>query len=176
MPITIHSDSQLDLYSFPDDDLEMHDTVVPTAFDLAASRRQLSPPDEPESPLFDSARRFKRSRVCPPTQKKETKSTRWACHICAHVQRNKRAPDLRRHIHAHERQGQEPEWVCCGIPAELAKDYGLPPNLPIAIWRGRKMVGGCRQEFSRRDAYKRHLNHRDGKCFGDVARYVREFR
>ncbi|KAI0693508.1 hypothetical protein C8T65DRAFT_585661, partial [Cerioporus squamosus] len=100
---------------------------------------------------------------------------RWKCPHCPHVQRNRRSPDLRRHIATHTTQ----QWVCCGVPLLDAKEHGVPlvDGVPAAdglgetVWQfeGTVMVGGCRRTFSRRDAYGRHLKREKGRCWGDVA-------
>ncbi|KDQ62530.1 hypothetical protein JAAARDRAFT_30430 [Jaapia argillacea MUCL 33604] len=92
----------------------------------------------------------------------------WACPHCPWIQRNRRTPDLKRHIRTHFHNIEEPKWVCCGVPLELATQYGVPTAAVHVNYRGRVMVGGCFTPFSRRDALKRHLGNTKIPCVGNI--------
>ncbi|TBU37982.1 hypothetical protein BD309DRAFT_1084345 [Dichomitus squalens] len=95
----------------------------------------------------------------------------WQCPYCEYVQRNRRTPDLKRHIQTHTRGAAVAAWVCCGVPIEDALEAGVPAEVvraaPIFDFEGVLMIGGCRKTFSRRDALTRHLRNEKGRCFGD---------
>ena len=83
-----------------------------------------------------------------------------------------RVPDLNRHLaYVHRSGSRGPLWACCGVPVDEARTrYGMSEEEMAASRRGqyngRSMVGGCwSANFSRRDAYARHL--RDQNCVGD---------
>ncbi|KAI0717119.1 hypothetical protein C8Q76DRAFT_726672 [Earliella scabrosa] len=96
---------------------------------------------------------------------------RWKCPHCPHIQRNRRTPDLKRHIATHASGENERLWVCCGVPVVDAPEFGIPAEVikewPVFEFEGMFMLGGCKRTFSRRDAYKRHLKREVGNCFGD---------
>ncbi|KAI0671926.1 hypothetical protein C8Q78DRAFT_1153541 [Trametes maxima] len=99
---------------------------------------------------------------------------RWKCPYCTWVQDTKRGPDLRRHIETHTRpppgETDKANWVCCGIPAGVAEEVGVPKEVREMTsfkYQGMLFVGGCEKVFSRKDALARHLRQREGACFGD---------
>ena len=93
----------------------------------------------------------------------------YRCPYCEHVQANRRSPDMERHIRSHFRDAARAQWVCCGVPAEAAAAYGVPPGAGGAwVFNGRHMVGGCHEDFSRMDALKRHWKNANNTCVGDV--------
>ena len=102
----------------------------------------------------------------------EGKNNPWACPYCKWVQRNHRTPDLKRHIRTHTRLQRPAQWVCCGVPIEDAKNYNIPASAEPYIWGGETMIGGCRKEFSRRDALKRHLDNDHISCIGNFAAFA----
>jgi Zinc finger, C2H2 type len=99
--------------------------------------------------------------VCDGASQSAVKVNPWECPHCPWVQRNKRTPDLKRHIRTHTRLLQPAQWVCRGIlddtPSSLHSDDS-PPHL---LGSG---SGGCGKTFSRRDALKRHLDNRNIGC------------
>ena len=101
-----------------------------------------------------------------------TKNNPWACPYCKWVQRNHRTPDLKRHIRTHTRLQRPAQWVCCGVPVEEAEHYNVPVDAKPYLWGGEMMVGGCRKEFSRRDALKRHLDNDHISCIGNFAAFA----
>ena len=113
-----------------------------------------------------------RRRNSPALPSTATSSSRWKCPHCPYVQRNRRSPDLKRHIETHTHHAHVAAWVCCGVPAENAVELGVPPEVvrdaPLFDFGGVTMVGGCRKVFSRQDALMRHLRKRTGACFGDA--------
>ncbi|PIL23011.1 hypothetical protein GSI_14318 [Ganoderma sinense ZZ0214-1] len=99
-------------------------------------------------------------------------SNAWQCPHCPYVQRNRRSPDLKRHIKTHTRGADGADWVCCGVPVLNAIELGVPATIVrearVFELDGVLMIGGCRKAFSRRDALSRHLQRERGKCFGDA--------
>jgi hypothetical protein len=95
-------------------------------------------------------------------------SNPWKCPHCSWVQHNRRVPDLKRHIRTHMRYAGPERWVCCGVPASRAHEYGVGPSAPQTEYNGTLMVGGCQKSFSRRDALKRHLDNTNICCIGDL--------
>ncbi|EED80934.1 predicted protein [Postia placenta Mad-698-R] len=69
---------------------------------------------------------------------------------------------MRRHKETHKEQDK---WRCCGIPIEMA--FGLANADTSSV---RRMVGGCWEVFSRKDALERHLKNPNNPCIGDVER------
>ncbi|KAF8551680.1 hypothetical protein OG21DRAFT_1486783 [Imleria badia] len=100
------------------------------------------------------------------------KNNPWACPYCKWVQRNHRTPDLKRHIRTHTRLQRPAQWVCCGVPVEHASNYNLPADAQPYAWGDEMMIGGCRKEFSRRDALKRHLDNDHISCIGNFAAFA----
>ncbi|KAH9854695.1 hypothetical protein C2E23DRAFT_883791 [Lenzites betulinus] len=96
----------------------------------------------------------------------------YKCPYCDHVQKNKRSPDMERHIRSHFRRTAHAQWVCCGLPVDEARRQGLRPEDGAWEFNGMLMVGGCREDFSRMDALKRHWRNNNNSCVGDV-RYAR---
>ena len=99
-------------------------------------------------------------------------TNRWKCPYCSHVQRNRRSPDLKRHVATHTRSDDDASWVCCGVPVIDALECEVPRTSVreenVYVHNGLFMIGGCRKTFSRKDAYVRHLRREKGKCFGDA--------
>ncbi|KAM5541670.1 hypothetical protein V8D89_004651, partial [Ganoderma adspersum] len=99
-------------------------------------------------------------------------TTPWQCPYCPHVQRNRRSPDLKRHINTRARDMEVADWVCCGVPVMNAAELGVPAmamrEAQVFDFDGVLMIGGCKKAFSRRDALRRHLLREKGKCFGDA--------
>ncbi|KAF8133810.1 hypothetical protein EV363DRAFT_1214339 [Boletus edulis] len=108
--------------------------------------------------------------ITPPTP--EAKYNPWACPYCQWVQRNHRTPDLKRHIRTHTRLRRPAQWVCCGVPVEDANNYKVPADAKSYVLGGETMIGGCRKEFSRRDALKRHLDNDHINCIGNFAAFA----
>ncbi|KAH9927311.1 uncharacterized protein B0H18DRAFT_1004021 [Fomitopsis serialis] len=85
---------------------------------------------------------------------------------CNYVQCTGRKPDMKRHIETHRSKENQRRWVCCGVPVEHAKAYGIDDVSGVYWWRGWPMVGGCRMGFSRRDSLGRHINRKSCPCKG----------
>ncbi|EKM51905.1 uncharacterized protein PHACADRAFT_177314 [Phanerochaete carnosa HHB-10118-sp] len=113
-----------------------------------------------------SARKEQISAPVPRTQVTSNSSKRWNCPLCDYVQKNRRRPDLKRHILGHY---QEDKHVCCGVPLHLASHYGVADTAEVVEWRREDRVGGCWQVFSRRDALIRHLKNPKKKCVNHEA-------
>ncbi|KAI0372185.1 hypothetical protein BV20DRAFT_964288 [Pilatotrama ljubarskyi] len=96
----------------------------------------------------------------------------YKCPYCDHVQKNKRSPDMERHIRSHFRRTAQSQWVCCGLPLEEAVRRGCSRNDNPWEFNGVLMVGGCHEDFSRMDALKRHWRNSNNSCIGDI-RYAR---
>ncbi|KAI0367527.1 hypothetical protein BV20DRAFT_558797 [Pilatotrama ljubarskyi] len=89
----------------------------------------------------------------------------WKCPYCTYVQGGNRSPDLERHIKTHNASGED--WVCCGVPIDVAAEYGITAgDRPVREYAGQQTVGGCFKGFSRKDALRRHL--RKARCAGDA--------
>nr|VWP00417.1 Uncharacterized protein [Ganoderma boninense] len=99
----------------------------------------------------------------------KTGADAWQCRWCDHVQGNKRAPDMERHILSHFRDQQQTQWVCCGVPVHDADAYGVDAEHGAWVFKGQVMVGGCHESFSRMDALKRHWNNPNVPCNGSTA-------
>ncbi|KAI0349568.1 hypothetical protein OH77DRAFT_1525577 [Trametes cingulata] len=124
----------------------------------------------PSKKLIASSRR---NTAVTPSTRATPRTNRWKCPYCPYVQRNKRSPDLKRHVGTHTRPTDDAEalWVCCGVPLIDATEHGVPEKLLLEEpfeYEGMFMVGGCRKTFSRRDALTRHLRKYAGECFGDA--------
>ena len=77
-------------------------------------------------------------------------------------------PDWRRHFLTHI--PHEGLWICAGLPLDQAAEEGVfpGPEHPILKLGEYKLVGGCNQVFSRRDAYQRHLGNEKIGHIGDA--------
>ncbi|KAI1785970.1 hypothetical protein LXA43DRAFT_953147 [Ganoderma leucocontextum] len=145
-----------------------------------ASSYSLSPSPEPAQsrPRLVVSKRRNVHVPTPPSTPGSSSSTttmttnRWKCPYCPHVQRNRRSPDLKRHVATHTRSDDDASWVCCGVPVIDAPECGVPKGFVreenVYEYKGMFMIGGCRKTFSRKDAYVRHLRRERGKCFGDA--------
>ncbi|KAI0638981.1 hypothetical protein C8Q77DRAFT_1152004 [Trametes polyzona] len=101
------------------------------------------------------------------------------CLVCLEVLSATGETDMLRHILTHIR----PRWLCCGVPVELAAQYGVPEaevaaavaaaaasadggegegegggGGAVTVFEGRRMIGGCQTLFARKDSLKRHLH------------------
>ncbi|KAF9819490.1 hypothetical protein IEO21_02098 [Rhodonia placenta] len=85
------------------------------------------------------------------------------CPICPQKLRWVRKHDVWRHLASHAGLGR---WICCGVPVVDASLLGID-NTSQA--HELEYVGGCMKDFSRRDAYKRHLNKKNIGCIGSMA-------
>jgi len=87
----------------------------------------------------------------------------WECPHCPWIQRNKRTPDLKRHIRTHTRLLHPAQWVCRGVLVEGDLcTYTHPADL--SAYPSKPKTGGCGKTFSRRDALKRHLDNGNIGC------------
>ncbi|KAL7279931.1 hypothetical protein ACG7TL_006341 [Trametes sanguinea] len=93
----------------------------------------------------------------------------YKCPYCDHVQKNRRSPDMERHIRSHFRRTGQAQWVCCGLPLEEAMRLGHGRNDNPWTFNGVLMVGGCHEDFSRMDALKRHWRNANNNCIGDIS-------
>jgi hypothetical protein len=92
------------------------------------------------------------------TSQSVDKSNPWECPHCPWIQRNKRTPDLKRHISTHTRLLHPAQWVCRGA---LEEDAACSPQAEACTYSG---IAGCGKTFSRRDALKRHLDNLNINC------------
>ena len=111
------------------------------------------------------------------------KESKFQCPVagCDHVQKNRRLPDLKRHIVTHDRWTKPEKWICCGVRVETAHLYcedieeGMTEEEQIKAgayrFRGQLMIGGCRKGFARRDALKRHVDNPQLSCVGHMDSY-----
>ncbi|KAM5543524.1 hypothetical protein V8D89_002775 [Ganoderma adspersum] len=157
---------------------------VHSSYSLSPIHSSYSPSPSPEPSqsrphLKVSKRRNVRVRLPAPSPTRgpssptaTTTANRWKCPYCPHVQRNRRSPDLKRHVATHTRADDDASWVCCGFPTIDALECGVPGASMLEEnmyeHNGMFMIGGCRKTFSRKDAYVRHLRREKGKCFGDA--------
>lgn len=97
------------------------------------------------------------------------------CPYCPQDFTSRSPADYKRHLETHTiKYGT---WMCCGVPVALAAKNGyVPPSTLEAAgirdkkWEfaGMSMVGGCHQNFSRKDALQRHLKGSAGsRCIRD---------
>ena len=126
-----------------------------------------------------TSRNFQRKRGARPTDR----LSKFQCPVvgCNYVQKNRRVPDLKRHIVIHDRWLEPDKWICCGVATENAHLYGIvmekgmnEEELAEAgayVFRGKSMVGGCLKTFDRRDALKRHVDNTNISCVGDMDLY-----
>ncbi|KAM5543549.1 hypothetical protein V8D89_002800 [Ganoderma adspersum] len=168
------SDDEIASYVTPQ---HIHRTRASYRADVRASSDSPSPSPYPSPspelyPHASSELIACRRRNAPAFPSTATSSNRWKCPHCPYVQRNRRSPDLKRHVETHTRGAHVAAWVCCGVPAETAVELGVPSEVvrdaPLFDFDGVTMVGGCRKVFSRRDALIRHLRKRKGACYGDA--------
>ncbi|KAI1791398.1 hypothetical protein LXA43DRAFT_1061398 [Ganoderma leucocontextum] len=130
-----------------------------------------SPSPEP-SPRTSSIVVASQRRNAPAHSATPAPAKSWQCPYCPYIQRNRRSPDLKRHIKTHTRGADVADWVCCGVPVLNAIELGVPAatvrEAQVFDFDGIMMIRGCRKAFSRRDALIRHLQREKGKCFGDA--------
>ena len=101
---------------------------------------------------------------------------------CDYIQKNKRIPDLERHVVTHYRWMEPEKWTCCGVEVEVAHLYGRGIEAGISkeeqieagayMFKGKLMVGGCLKTFARRDALKRHVDNPKISCVGRMGSYL----
>ncbi|KAI0715637.1 hypothetical protein C8T65DRAFT_738502 [Cerioporus squamosus] len=94
------------------------------------------------------------------------------CLLCKERKAN-RLPDLLRHVKSHYRIVADCTLACLGVPYDPTNESHkcLVGNDPLVI-RDIVMVGGCGQDFSRKDAYKRHVTgtlEKPPRCLGREA-------
>lgn len=163
---------------------------IPRASSLTQAESKEASSFAPPFRASSSGTSSKRPRTSPPSRNIQASSIRpsspssstsstgrsrnsnpWGCPHCPWVQRNKRTPDLKRHVRTHTRLLQPAQWVCCGVPFESANDYAIPQGAEAQFFGGQHMIGGCGKEFSRRDALKRHLDNNNIGCVGDLSAF-----
>ncbi|KAJ7750548.1 hypothetical protein B0H16DRAFT_1275686, partial [Mycena metata] len=49
-------------------------------------------------------------------------------------------------------------WACCGVPTEVASEYGLGRGAVSYTFLGRERVGGCLKVFCTKEELEKHLN------------------
>jgi hypothetical protein len=96
------------------------------------------------------------------------KANPWECPHCPWVQRNKRTPDLKRHIRTHTRLLHPAQWVCRGVMIEDDTSPHTQSTNPSPYVQ-KLGAGGCGKTFSRRDALKRHLDNGNIGCAGNLS-------
>ena len=87
-----------------------------------------SPSPEPYTPVSSELVACRR-RNSPALPSVTTSSNRWKCPHCPYVQRNRRSPDLKRHVETHTPGARIAAWVCCGVPIENAVELGVPSEV-----------------------------------------------
>ncbi|KAI1786464.1 hypothetical protein LXA43DRAFT_874145, partial [Ganoderma leucocontextum] len=80
----------------------------------------------------------------------------WQCPYCPYVQRNRRSPDLKRHVKTHTHGTDVADWVCCGVSVLTAIESGVYLSLMGCRWLEEAGALIC------------HLQREKGKCFGDA--------
>ncbi|KIM56114.1 hypothetical protein SCLCIDRAFT_1220609 [Scleroderma citrinum Foug A] len=114
-------------------------------------------------------------QAIPSTVSTPQKNNPCPCLYCKWVQRNHRTPDLKRHIRTHTCFGCPAQCVCCGVPLKDVGRYNLPENAAPCNWQGKLMFGGCRKEFSRRNALKCHLDNEHMTCVSDMNAFATSY-
>ena len=111
------------------------------------------------------------------------KASEFQCPVvgCDHTQKNRRIPDSKRHVVTHERWIDPEKWTCCGVGMEKADWYGQGNTVGMEKeeqikagayeFKGKLMIGGCLNTFSRRDALKRNVDNPEILCVGDLDSY-----
>ena len=100
---------------------------------------------------------------------------------CEYTQKNRRVPDLKRHVVTHDRWIEPGKWTCCGVDMDRAHlyDTGIEEGMTekehidagAYMFRDRLMIGGCMKTFARRDALKRHVDNPNIPCVGHMDTY-----
>ena len=136
--------------------------ATPAAYSVSAFPAQPHPQPKPPSPHSHQ------QQLQPQLQQQKTHR----CPICDRT--FGRDAELQRH--AKRCDASHPDarktWACCGLPLAHPTTarripQGVRDALPRRAWGGRIMVGGCGVTFTRKDAYQRHLNNREGVCWGE---------
>jgi len=111
------------------------------------------------------------------------KESNFQCPVvgCDYIQKNRRVPDLKRHIVTHDRWIEPEKWTCCGVRMEIAHLYcedieeGMTEEeqreAGAYLFKGQLMIGGCLTAFARRDALKRHVDNPKIPCVGHMDSY-----
>ncbi len=157
----------------------------------AAKKQRLSP----SPPLF-RASPSKRPRAPPPSRNKQADTAidlsvcdvnDYRCPVCDWVQENHRKPDFLRHLNTHARAPETDQtkgWWCKGVRLEDLDEYNqvaredgrkiISRDMEPQQFRDHVRIGGCLQNFSRRDALKRHLDNPAMACAGFACKAMDE--
>ncbi|KAF9049533.1 hypothetical protein BDZ89DRAFT_654495 [Hymenopellis radicata] len=157
----------------------------------AAKKQRLSP-----SPAPFRASPNKRPRAPPPSRNKQASAVidlsahdanDYKCPVCDWVQENHRKPDFLRHLNTHTRAPETDQtkgWWCKGVRLEDLDEYNrgaredgrktISRDMEPKQFRDHVRIGGCLQNFSRRDALKRHLDNPAMACAGFACKAMDE--
>lgn len=137
-------------------------TSSPASFSSAASSASPLPAYSPRRALATSPRN-KQVELSGEEIHQIMEGHPMICPICPLKFRWIRKHDVWRHLASHAGLGR---WICCGVPVGDAPLLGID-NTSQA--HELEYVGGCMKDFSRRDAYKRHLMKKNIGCIGSMA-------
>ncbi|KAF5382330.1 hypothetical protein D9757_008445 [Collybiopsis confluens] len=150
---------------------------------------------------YNSSSPLKRRRIAPESRNEQSISEElqaalektaaddcdFVCPVCNWVQGNKRFPDYHRHLKTHARPDPsiktEGYW-CKGARVEDLESFNLRQMKEgdktisedaRAYWfHDHLRIGGCCQQFSRRDALKRHMMNTNVACAGPIGKGLDE--
>lgn len=125
----------------------------------------LSPPAGPSSTPLPVSRARNLQTTLPRQDVRVTAYKSLTCPVCGYEQKNRRKPDLDRHIQSHYREAEPGRWQCLGLPVDEVTAMTM-----VNPWcfEGQWYAGGCRKTFSRSDALKRHIKNEKLPCCAAV--------
>ncbi|KIK57186.1 hypothetical protein GYMLUDRAFT_173192 [Collybiopsis luxurians FD-317 M1] len=166
--------------------------VYSSAASSRAPSSRLSPAAEPP---------FKRRRLVPESRNLQfispelqralantsSENCNFTCPVCGWKQVNKRMPDFHRHLKTHARPDPNDKtegYWCKGARVEnltsfnakqrAENDKTIPLDAKPYLFHDHMRVGGCCQQFSRRDALKRHMMNANVTCAGPIGKGLDE--
>ncbi|KAF9818504.1 hypothetical protein IEO21_02742 [Rhodonia placenta] len=133
-----------------------------------ASRGNTSPVQSASGSTSSGRSRPRNQQTDVSSEQRKRGIDRRVCPVCDFKPASGRKPDLMRHIETHQSEDSHEKWVCCGVPVAKARSVTLAPGSKPYLHKGHKMIGGCLQGFSRKDALQRHLKNQSLPCAGTI--------